>query len=158
LRGKKEGQTPRAQDRAKKEGGRGTHQKDKPPIIGMVSRETDEVVIAPSTDVTGEDILGRAVKNVEPEALVYHDDFRSYGVLDGIFNHQSVNHSAGEYARGDVHTNTIEGEFSILRPWLSVFRGVSKEKLFLYCAQFQLLRSIRAMDMTTRAVSLFGVA
>jgi ISXO2 transposase-like protein len=62
------------------------------------------------------------VKNVEPEALVYHDDSRPYGVLDGVFNHESVNHSAGEYARGDVHTDTIEGEFSVLRPWLSVFR------------------------------------
>ena len=62
-----------------------------------------------------------------------------------------------EYARGGVHTNTIEGEFSVLRPWLSVFRGVSKEKLFLYCSQYQFLRRTRAMDRAARAVSLFGL-
>lgn len=123
----------------------------------MVSRETGEVFIAPSTNVTGEDILRRVVKNVDPGASVYHDDYRPYGILDGVFSHESVNHSAGEYARGGVHTNTIEGEFSVLRPWLSVFRGVSKEKLFLYCSQYQFLRRTRAMDRAARAVSLFGL-
>lgn len=123
----------------------------------MVSRETGDVVIVPSTNVTGEDLLRRVVKNVDPSAVVYHDDYRPYGILDGAYRHESVNHSAGEYARGDVHTNTIEGEFSVLRPWLSVFRGVSKEKLFLYCSQYQFLRRTRAMDRAARAVALFGL-
>lgn len=121
----------------------------------MVSRETGDVVIVPSTNVTGEDLLRRVVKNVDPGAVVYHDDYRPYGILDGAYGHESVNHNAGEYARGGVHTNTIEGEFSVLRPWLSVFRGISKEKLFLYCSQYQFLRRTRSMDRAARAVALF---
>lgn len=124
----------------------------------MVSRETGDVVIVPSTNVTGEDLLRRIAKNVDPDAVIYHDDYRPYGILDGMYRHESVNHSAGEYARGEVHTNTIEGEFSVLRPWLSVYRGVSKESLFLYCSQYQFLRRTRAMeDRAARAVALFGL-
>lgn len=123
----------------------------------MVSRETGDVVIVPSMNVTGGGILRRVAKNVDPGAVIYHDDYRPYGILDGVYRHESVNHSAGEYARGDVHTNTIEGEFSVLRPWLSMFRGVSKERLFLYCAQYQFLRGTRTMDRAARAVALFGL-
>ena len=123
----------------------------------MVSRETGEVVIVPSTNVTGRDLLRRIAKSVDPDAVIYHDDYRSYGILDGVYRHESVNHGAGEYARGGVHTNTIEGEFSVLRPWISTFRGVSKEKLFLCCSQYQFLRRTRAMDRAARAVALFGL-
>lgn len=121
----------------------------------MVSRETNEVRIAPSSGVTGREVVNRAVKNIDPDATIYHDDYRSYSILDGSFRHESVNHSAGEYARGDVHTNTIEGEFSVLRPWLQTFRGISKEYAYLYCAHYQLLRSNRRMERVDRALSMF---
>jgi transposase-like protein len=121
----------------------------------MVSRETKQVRVAPSSGVTGREIINRAVKNVDADATIYHDDYRSYGILDGSFKHESVNHSAGEYARGDIHTNTIEGEFSVLRPWLQTFRGISKEHAYLYCAHYQLLRSNRRMERVDRALSMF---
>ncbi len=121
----------------------------------MVSRETKQVRVAPSSGVTGSEIVKRAVKSVDPDATIYHDDYRSYGILDGSFRHECVNHSAGEYVRGDVHTNTIEGEFSVLRPWLQTFRGISKEYAYLYCAHYQLLRSNRSMERVERALSMF---
>lgn len=105
--------------------------------------------------MTGREIVNRAVRNVDPDATIYHDDYGSYGILDGSFKHQSVNHSVGEYVRGDVHTNTIEGEFSVLRPWLQTFRGISKEYAYLYCAHYQLIRSNRGMDRVDRALSMF---
>jgi len=41
-----------------------------------------------------------------------------------------VNHSIGEYARdGGIHINTVEAEFSVFRPWIDTYRGVSKENL-----------------------------
>jgi hypothetical protein len=73
----------------------------------MVSRETGEVFIAPSTNVTGEDVLRRVVKNVDPGASVYHDDYRPYGILDGVFSHESVNHSAGEYPFATMASITL---------------------------------------------------
>jgi transposase-like protein len=124
----------------------------------MVSRETKRVRVSPSSGVTGRDVISRAVKNIDPGATIYHDDHRSYGILDGSFRHESVDHSAGEYARGDIHTNTIEGEFSVLRPWLQTFRGISKEHAYLYCAHYQLLRSNRSMERADRALSMFCLA
>jgi transposase-like protein len=121
----------------------------------MVSRETKQVRVAPSSGVTGREIINRAVKNIDPDTTIYHDDYRAYGILDGCFRHESVNHSAGEYARGDIHTNTIEGEFSVLRLWLQTFRGISKEYAYLYCAHYQLLRSNSGMERADRALSMF---
>jgi transposase-like protein len=51
--------------------------------------------------------------------------------------HQSVNHSIGEYVRGDVHTNTIEGYFSILKRGINgVYHHVSPQHLKRYLAEF----------------------
>ena len=40
--------------------------------------------------------------------------------------HAFVNHTQKEYARGDVHENRAECLFSLLKPYLRVFRGLSK--------------------------------
>jgi transposase-like protein len=53
------------------------------------------------------------------------------------YSHDYVNHSIGEYARGEVHINNS----SILRPWLSAHRGISKDNLDTYLSLFQLQRN-----------------
>ena len=67
----------------------------------------------------------------------------------GISNHCCSN-SAGEFARdedGDgfceVHVNTIEGFWSLLRSWLRPHRGVSQEKLPLYLGLFEFVHNVR---------------
>jgi hypothetical protein len=51
--------------------------------------------------------------------------------------HHSVNHSIGEYVRGDVHTNTIEGYFSIMKRGITgVYHHVSAQHLKRYLAEF----------------------
>jgi ISXO2-like transposase domain len=51
--------------------------------------------------------------------------------------HESVNHSIGEYVRGDAHTNTIEGYFSIMRRGVyRTFHHVSQQHLKRYLAEF----------------------
>ena len=69
--------------------------------------------------------------------LVYTDEYVIYASLPKWgYQHQTVCHSAGEYARdedGDgfheVHVNTMEGFWSLLRSWLRPHRGISQEKL-----------------------------
>jgi len=52
-------------------------------------------------------------------------------------SHDVVNHGAGEYVRGDAHTNTVEGYFSILkRGIIGTFHHVSPHHLQRYCAEF----------------------
>ena len=66
--------------------------------------------------------------------------------------HKTVCHSKGEYARdedgdGDgfceVHSNTIEGFWSLLRSWLRPHRGISQEKLPLYLGFFEFVHNMR---------------
>lgn len=59
--------------------------------------------------------------------------------------HQSVNHSIGEYVRGDVHTNTIEGYFSILKRAITgTYHHVSLQHLKRYLAEFDFRYNERA--------------
>jgi transposase-like protein len=74
--------------------------------------------------------------------------------------HGSVNHSAGEYVRGDVHTNTIEGYFSILkRAIYGTYHHVSQQHLKRYLAEFDFRYNERSAlgvedaERTTKALS-----
>jgi transposase len=66
------------------------------------------------------------------------------------YNHKSVNHGRGEFARGDdgdgvceVHVHTMEGFWSLLRSWLRPPRGISQEKLPLYLGCFEFVHNVR---------------
>jgi hypothetical protein len=64
-------------------------------------------------------------------ANVYHGVGREYA------EHNTVNHSIEEYARGLVHTNTIEGFFSIFKRGMrGVYQHCSEQHLFRYLAEF----------------------
>jgi transposase len=67
-----------------------------------------------------------------------------------VATHKSVNHGRGEFARdedGDglceVHVNTMEGFWSLLRSWLRPHRGISQEKLPLYLGFFEFVHNAR---------------
>ena len=84
-------------------------------------------------------------------ALVHTDEYDVYARLEAWgYGHKTVCHARGEYARdedGDgfceVHVNTMEGVWSLLRSWLRPHRGVSQEKLPLYLAFFQFVHNAR---------------
>lgn len=88
---------------------------------------------------------------VEMGTLIYTDEYNIYNSLVrwGYF-HKTVNHSQGEFARdedGDgfceVHVNSIEGFWSLLRSWLRPHRGISQEKLPLYLGFFEFIHNVR---------------
>jgi transposase-like protein len=81
-------------------------------------------------------------------------------VYHGRSTHASVNHSVGEYVRGDAHTNTIEGYFSILkRGIVGTYHHVSPQHLKRYLAEFDFRYNQRAavgVDDVTRALVALG--
>jgi len=135
--------------------GRGTYTTDKPPIMGMMERG-GMVRLIPSANVTGQTILRRVMNHIDGDAeAICTDEYSAYNILDGFCNHRTVNHSLGEYAReGGIHTNTAEAEFSVFRPWMATYRGISKENLYLYCAQYNFLRNTREEDRARRAAAI----
>lgn len=68
----------------------------------------------------------------------------------GVYIHRTVNHGNGEFARdedGDgfceVHVNTMEGAWSLLRSWLRPHRGISQEKLPQYIAFLEFVYNVK---------------
>ncbi|MDT7877430.1 MAG: IS1595 family transposase [Candidatus Caldarchaeales archaeon] len=121
--------------------GRGKWDKDVIPVFTIVGRNGHEVYI-PSRDVRGETVARIASRHIEAGSKIYTDNSPSYSILQSMgYRHDYVNHSMGEYARGDVHINNCENRASILRQWLSVHRGISKDNLNTYLSLFQLQRN-----------------
>jgi len=116
--------------------GRGTYDKDKPPIVGVVRRKGKLALqVLPNMKKRS---VNKVLKRVSKKAKVHTDDFKSYNSLKKKgYDHKTVNHSAKEYARGDIHTNTIEGAFQGLRHFLDTFKGVCKKNLHLYVALYE---------------------
>jgi hypothetical protein len=79
---------------------------------------------------------------VRAGSRLYTDSASSYRAVKG-YVHAFVNHTQKEYARGDVHENRAECLFSLLKPYLRVFRGLSKTNLPGYVSFFQFLRNFR---------------
>jgi len=90
---------------------------------------------------------------VGASSVVNTDDFPVYMHVGGDgWDHRIVNHSLGEYARGDDHTNTMEGLFQDLGHWLDTFKGVCKRNLQLFVSMFQFNynhRGLKSMDRFT---------
>jgi transposase-like protein len=127
--------------RKKREPGRGHYDKDRPAIIAWVSRQ-GAVVIHATKDFTVKTVQKAAKLAVQAGSRLYTDSASSYRALKGDV-HEFVNHTQKEYARGDVHENRAECLFSLLKPYLWVFRGISKLNLPGYVSFFQFLRNVR---------------
>ena len=76
----------------------------------------------------------------------------------GRYVHACVNHTQKEYARGDVHEHRAECLFSLLKPSLRVFRGVSKGNLPGYIGFIQFLRNFRQRNAFEQAELILQAA
>ena len=93
----------------------------------------------PVERVDAKTLKGAIRDNVALSATIMTDDFASYRGLHREFpgGHFTVNHTAGEYSRGEVHTNTVESFFALLKRGVyGTFHHVSKRHLHRYCDEF----------------------
>jgi transposase len=142
--------------RKKREPGRGHYEKDRPAIIAWVSRQ-GAVVIHATRDFTVKTVQKAADLAVHAGSRLYTDSASSYRALKG-YVHAFVNHTQKEYARGDVHENRAECLFSLLKPYLRVFRGISKTNLPGYVGFFQFLRNFRQQNAFEQAEMILYAA
>lgn len=94
--------------------GRGT---DKTPIIGAVERDGN-VVAQVAEDLSGKGVLNFIRNAVRTDdSVLITDEYRAYSAVRSMMPHATINHQK-EYARDGIHTNTIEGFWSLLkRAW-----------------------------------------
>ena len=99
--------------------------------------------------------------NVDRKSLLYTDESNLYARDHGM-KRKSVNHSKGKYVDGDVHTNTIEGVFSVFkRGMIGTYQHCGEQHLQRYLAEFDFRYSTRTamgIDDTGRAdLALKGI-
>ena len=116
---------------------------DKAIVLGIVERGGD-VLTRHVLGRTHADLVPHVARYVKVGSKVYTDEHVGYNALGMKYEHDAVNHSAKEYVRGDVHTNTIEAF------WANVKRGirgtyvhVSKKHLQTYLREFEYRHNLR---------------
>ena len=110
---------------------------DKPPVVALVERGGD-VRAFPMPLVT-EGNLRQAIRDhVEPSSRVMTDGHYAYrNVGDEFAEHQSVSHHAHEWVRGEAHTQTVEGFFSLLKRGINgTYHHVGEDHLHRYVDEF----------------------
>lgn len=91
----------------------GRSSKGKAPVLGMIERG-GKLNAKLVEDVTIKTLTNKVVNYVS-DATVYSDEWIGYNALKRIYDHQFIKHGQGQYVNGRIHTNTIEGFWSILK-------------------------------------------
>ena len=119
-------------------GGTGGVGSGKAVIVGAVRRKGN-IVARVIDDVSSATLTAFVRESVSTKvSLLCTDAWRGYRKLDGEFPHETIDHAAGQYVCGAVHTQTIEGFWSLMkRGMIGTFHKVSAKYLPLYVAEFQ---------------------
>lgn len=117
--------------------GRGYAHKHK--VLTLVDRNTGRAKSMVVDDLKTATLLPILQENIAKEAVIYTDEAGQYKHLSRDFaGHDFVRHGQGEYGRGTVHTNTIEGYFSIFKRGMKgVYQHCAKKHLHRYAAEFE---------------------
>ncbi|MGE3511440.1 MAG: IS1595 family transposase, partial [Vicinamibacterales bacterium] len=109
----------------------------KTPVFGMVQRRGRVVAMTTKT-VRSAELLPLVQERVLPGTMVFSDEFRGYDPLKAMgYPHQRIRHSERVYVSGDVHTNTIEGFWSLVKNGIrGVFHSVSRQHLQGYLNEY----------------------
>lgn len=118
-------------------GHRGRGASGKTIVLGIAKRK-GELSATKIPDVTKATILPMIRGKILKYSMLYTDELRSYkAVTKEHYFHKSVNHASGQYVNGRVHTNTIEGFWSILKRGISgVYHSVSPKYLQTYVDEY----------------------
>ena len=139
---------------------RKSRQIPKVPVVGLKERggRVRPRVIA---DVTAASLKGAIRANVDKSARILTDEWSGYRCIGKEYagGHETVRHSTHEYARGDVHTNSIEGFFGMLRRGLDgIYHSVSKKHLHRYLSEFEFRHNYRELEDGERTIKAIKAA
>lgn len=129
-------------------------------VLALVDRSTGQSRAFVIDSVSAPSIIPIVNANLSIEARVFTDEAKHYSHLRRFADHQSVSHRRGEYGRGEVHTNTIEGYFSIFKRGMrGVYQWCGEKHLHRYLAEFDFRYSNReavGVDDHARADNLLA--
>ena len=128
--------------------GRGGHHKYK--VLSLVDRRTGRASSMVGDDLKGSTLLPILNENIARKAIVCTDEAGQCFHLGDVFaGHETVRHTSGEYGRGTIHTNTIEGYFSIFKRGMKgVYQHCGRQHLHRYVAEFEFRYNHRIANVT----------
>jgi transposase-like protein len=139
-------------DRQKYHGGGAAHT-GKITVIGAISRKGN--VTCKVIENTSQRMMLHFVRKMVSEKvdLVATDTAANLQMLRLAYPHKTIDHKAGEYVRGEVHTNNIESFWALLkRGVIGTYHNISAKYLPLYLAEFQFRHNHR------KDADIFGAA
>jgi transposase-like protein len=125
-------------------------------VLSLVDRKSGEVRSFHVDGTKASDLVPIIKANVAKETAIMTDEAGQYHNLGADFaSHESVNHGKEEYVRGDVHTNTVEGYYSVFKRGMKgVYQHCKEKHLHRYVAEFDFRytnRSARGCEDQERA-------
>ncbi len=119
----------------KVKGSQGRNTTQKAPVLGMVERG-GKLNAKHVEDVTIRTLTSEIVNYVN-DAAIYSDEWLGYNALKRTYDHQFIKHGQGQYVNGRIHTNTIEGFWSLLkRGIVGIYHFTSVKHLQKYVGEF----------------------
>ena len=116
-------------------------------VVGTKDRESNKVAARHVQHTDAPHVAGFVAEKTKPGAKVYTDEGAAYNVLDPFFDHESVNHSAGEYVRQHAHVNGMESFSSMLkRGYQGTYHKMSPKHLERYINEFSGRHNVREAD------------
>ena len=116
--------------------------KDKVPVFGMLVRGGNVKCIVVN-DTKTRTIQPLIHKYIPQWATIYSDEWSAYTGLSMNYNHSTIDHSKKQYKVGNVHTNNIEGFWSLFKKGMVTYCRVSKKHLQKYVDEFCFKYNIR---------------
>ena len=117
----------------------GTGDRKKTAVVGIVERK-GRIKALVADDVKGSTLLGMAKEHILPKTTVFTDELNGYHGLSHMnlgYKHRRINHSEKVYVVGDIHTNTIDGFWSLVKNGISgVYHSVGKGYLQSYLNEY----------------------
>jgi transposase-like protein len=131
-------------------------------VLTLIDRETGQAKSTVIKKLTLSEMGPIIRKNIAKEARLMTDEAVHYNLIGREFSdHQIVTHGKEEYVRGDAHTNTAEGFFSIFKRGMrGIYQHCDEKHLHRYMAEFDFRYNNRIAlgvnDLARATVALKG--
>jgi len=120
----------------RQKGTQGRNTKSKTPVVGFLQRQ-GKLKAFVVDDVTRKTLEKMLLEHVNAGATLFTDEFRGYNRAGQVYNHQTVQHSSGNYVNGNAHTNSIESFWALFkRGYVGTYHKMSSKHLQRYVDEF----------------------
>lgn len=113
-------------------------------VVGIKDRKTNRIKATTVRNTTGRTLKGFVNRHSMPDSKKFTDGHTSY---KGLRNHETVDHSVGEYVRGQAHTNGMESFWAQLkRAYHGTYHHISPWHLHRYVNEFSGRHNMRGLN------------